>query len=344
MSQRPNDTQQPLFGMSAPELEQLAESLGEKSFRGRQIARWLYQRNAESIAEMSDLPAQFREQLSAVSTLYRAQIITTDQAPDGTAKYLLQMADSQRLEAVLLPYKDRVAVCVSTQIGCPAGCLFCATGKGGFVRNLSAGEIVDEVLTLQKTTPRKITHVVYMGMGEPLLNYDNVIKSLRLLNDEVGISMRRISISTAGITPAIRRLATEKLQATLALSLHAPNDSLRQQLMPMAGKYPLADLLKACREYADQTHRRITFEYLLLKGVNDSPEMAQTLVSLLKGLLCSVNLIPYNAVEELPFSRPTPARAKAFREILEKAGLAVTQRMERGATVSGACGQLRRRS
>jgi len=332
-----------LLGMNTPELEELVASLGEKSFRSRQIARWLYQKNAANIAEMSDLSADFRTRLSKAANLCRAQVVNIDRATDGTTKYLLQLEDNQRIEAVLLPYEDRVSVCVSTQVGCALGCRFCATGVGGFVRNLTAGEIVDEVLTLQKETPRSISHVVYMGMGEPLLNYDNVLKSLHLLNEEVGISMRRLTLSTIGITPAIRRLAVEKLQLTLAISLHAPNDALRRQLMPIVVKYPLHELIKACREYTDYTHRRITFEYLLLDGVNDSPDTARQLTSLLKGMLCSVNLIPYNVVAELPFRRPTKERVQAFRAILEKAGIVVTQRMERGHSVSAACGQLRRR-
>jgi 23S rRNA (adenine2503-C2)-methyltransferase len=340
MSPSPN----PLLGLTTPELEALAEALGEPRFRGRQMARWLYQRNAASITEMSDLPARFRARLAEAAPLYRAQIITTDQAADGTTKYLLQLVDDQRIEAVLLPYEDRVSICVSTQVGCAVGCRFCATGGGGFVRDLTAGEIVDEVLSLQKTTPRHISHVVYMGLGEPLLNYDDVLRSLHLLHEEVGISMRRLTLSTVGITPAIDRLAEEKLQLTLAISLHAPNDTLRQELMPIASRYPLPALLKACRNYIGMTHRQITFEYLLLAGVNDSIDLARELASLLRGLLCSVNLIPYNTVTDLPFHRPATARVQAFREVLEKAGIVVTQRMERGHSVSAACGQLRRRS
>lgn len=333
----------PLFGMTGHELTELAESLGEKSFRGRQVAHWLYRRNATSIAEMSDLPAHFRKRLAEVTTLYRTQSVSVDQAPDGTTKHLLQMEDGRRIEAVFLPYEDRIAVCVSTQVGCAAGCLFCATGAGGFIRNLTSGEIVDEVLILQKTTSRAISHVVYMGMGEPLLNYENVLKSLHLLKDEVGMSMRRMTLSTVGITPAIHRLASEKLQLTLAVSLHAPNDALRRHIMPITARYPLKELMKACRDYADQTHRRLTFEYLLLAGVNDSIDLARELVVLLKGMLCSVNLIPYNAVTDLPFHRPSSANVRLFRNVLDTAGITVTQRMERGHSVSAACGQLRSR-
>jgi 23S rRNA (adenine2503-C2)-methyltransferase len=211
------------------------------------------------------------------------------------------------------------------------------------VRNLTAGEIVDEVLTLQQQSPRRVSHVVYMGMGEPLLNYDNVLKSIRLLNEEVGIAMRHITISTVGITPMIQKLAEEKLQLTLAVSLHAPNDSLRTQIIPLAAKYPLKGLMDACKRYSERTHRRITFEYLLIRGMNDSPAQAHDLAALLRGMLCNVNLIPFNAVEGLPFSRPSQAQVRTFRSILEKSGIDVTQRMERGHSVSAACGQLRRR-
>jgi 23S rRNA (adenine2503-C2)-methyltransferase len=253
------------------------------------------------------------------------------------------MEDGQRIESVLLPYEDRVSVCVSTQVGCPMACAFCATGISGLVRDLTAGEIVDEVLTLQHDSSRRISNVVYMGMGEPLLNYDNVVRSLHLLNDEVGIGMRHITISTVGVTPRIRKLADEKLQVTLAISLHAPNDELRRSIMPAAARYPLHELMQACREYTDRTHRRITFEYLLIHEVNDLPVHARQLAALLKGLLGNVNLIPYNAVEGLAFRRPPKARVQAFREILEEEGIAVTQRLERGHSISAACGQLRRR-
>ena len=217
-------------------------------------------------------------------------------------------------------------------------------GFGSFERNLTAGEIVDEVLTCQEQTPRRISHVVYMGMGEPLLNYDEVVKSIRLLNDEVGIGMRHITISTVGITPRIERLAEEDLQLTLAISLHAPDDELRRRLIPISERYPLKALMRACKYYAEQTGRRITFEYLLIRDVNDSDAQAHELAHLVRGILANVNLIPYNAVEGLGMRRPTRERVRAFREVLVKEGVTVTQRMERGHTISAACGQLRRRA
>lgn len=333
-----------LLGMTGHELEALAASLGERSFRGRQIAAWLYKRNASSIEEMSDLPALFRSELGRAARLNRVRVLARNEAPDGTTKSLLELEDGERIEAVLLPYEERVSVCVSTQVGCAAGCSFCATAIGGFARDLTAGEIIDEVLTLQQHNPRRITHVVYMGMGEPLLNYDNVLKSIRILNKEVGIAMRHTTISTVGITPRIRMLAEEKLQLTLAVSLHAPNDELRRRIIPLAERYPLRELMEACRYYADTTHRRITFEYLLIRGINDSTAPARELAALLKGMLCGVNLIPYNAVEGFELGRPSQARVRAFRSVLENLGITVTQRAERGHAVSAACGQLRRRS
>lgn len=332
-----------LLGMSAPELEELAESLGQPRFRGRQIAARLYKKYAIALADMPELPSSFRAQLDTEAVLYRSRIATAARSSDGATKFLLELEDGVAIEAVLLPYEERVSACVSTQVGCAAGCMFCATAVGGLARNLTAGEIVDEVLTLQKESPRRITHVVYMGMGEPLLNYDEALKSIRLLNEEVGIAMRHITLSTVGITPRIEKLAGEKLQITLAISLHAPNDALRRQIIPIAEKYPLKELMRACKSYADSTHRRITFEYLLIRGMNDSLPLAHELAGLLKGILCNVNLIPYNAVEGVALNRPSKGHVQAFRSVLEDAGITVTQRVERGHAVSAACGQLRRR-
>lgn len=332
-----------LLGMTTPELEELAVSLGEPEFRGRQIATQLYKRNVSAVSDMSDLPASFRAKLEGEAVLYRAKILAAVRSPDGTTKFLLEMEDGTAIEAVLLPYEERVSVCVSTQVGCAAGCLFCATAIGGLAHNLTAGEVVDEVLTLQRESPRRITHVVYMGMGEPLLNYAEALKSIRILNGEIGVAMRHIAVSTVGITPRIKELAAEKLQITLAISLHAPNDALRSRIMPITERYPLRGLIQACREYADSTHRRLTFEYLLIGGLNDSLPLAHELAALLKGLLCNVNLIPYNAVEGLPLNRPSRAHVQAFRSVLESSGITVTQRVERGHAISAACGQLRRR-
>lgn len=332
------------IGMTTPELESLAESLGQPRFRGKQIAAWIYKRNARDISQMTDLPAAFRETLAQRSVIAHPTVVSSDQALDGTAKFLLELEDRQRIEAVLLPYEGRISACVSSQVGCAVRCSFCATGMGGLCRNMTAGEIVDEVLTIQRETSCRISNVVYMGMGEPLLNYENVMKSIHLLNDEVGISMRHITISTVGVTPRIMRLAREKTQLTLAVSLHAPTDIVRKKIVPLAARYPMRGLMEACKRYTDSTRRRITFEYVMIKDVNDSKLMARQLAELLHGMLCAVNLIPYNPVEGLALDRSAPDQIRMFRTILEQAGITVTQRMERGSEVSAACGQLRRRT
>lgn len=348
-----------LFGLDRAELSSLSEQLGQAAFRGKQIADWLYKKGARETGSMSNLPTAMREQLAHTATVSRCEIVTQSKAADGTAKCLLKLGDGETIESVLLPYPDRTTVCVSTQVGCPVGCLFCATGMSGFVRNLTAGEIVDQVLTLQsfdklrmpsgklrmqaEQASGRVTHVVFMGMGEPLMNFDNVVKALHLLNDEVGIGMRRMALSTVGLPGAIRKLKELDLQITLAVSLHAPDDKLRQRLIPLATHHPLKELMQSCREYADFTKRRITFEYLLLAGANDSPGQASALAKLLRHTLCNVNLIPFNEVPSLAYTRPSREAIAAFRSALEDAGIEVTQRMERGHSISAACGQLRRR-
>ncbi len=332
-----------LFGLNKAELSSLCEQLGQSAFRGKQIADWLYKKGARDICSMTNLPTAMRDKLAQVATIARAQIVTQSKSNDGTVKYLLKFADGETVESVLLPYPDRISVCVSTQVGCPAGCRFCATALSGFVRNLTAGEIIDQVLTLQELAGLRVTHVVFMGMGEPLANFENVIKALHLLNDEVGIGMRRMTVSTIGIPAAIRKLKDLDLQITLAISLHAPDDVLRRQLIPISSSYTLSELMRECRDYANSTKRRITFEYLLLAGANDSPEQAEALTKLLHRILCNVNLIPFNEVAGTPYKRPSRDAISAFRAVIEEAGIEVTQRMERGHSIAAACGQLRRR-
>jgi len=330
-----------LMGATAEELERLAAELGEPAYRGRQLAEWIYRKDAHSFSVMSNLPAALRAKIQDTASLSRGTVLACQPSDDGANKYLLRLSDGQRIESVLLPYPDRTTVCVSTQVGCPAGCTFCATAAAGLVRSLSAGEIVDQVLSLQREAGRRVTNVVYMGMGEPLLNYDAVLRSIRLLNAEVGIAMRRMTISTVGVTPRIRALQSENLQLTLAVSLHAPHEALRRRLIPLARRYPLAELISACRDYAEATGRRVTYEYLLLAGLNDTVQHARKLAALLRGSLASVNLIPYNTVLGKDYKRPSPAAVKAFRAVIERAGIEVTQRVERGHAVSAACGQLR---
>lgn len=336
---------QPLIGITTQELEAVAQELGQPAYRGRQLASWIYKRGATSFDQVTDLPHDLRARLAESYTVGTLKIAHKDAAADGTIKYLVELPDGEKVESVYLPYPDRVSVCLSTQVGCPAGCTFCATGQGGLARNLTAGEIVGQFLLMQSGSARRITHAVYMGMGEPLWNYEAVVKSLRLLGKEVGVSLRNLTVSTVGVVPGIRALAQENLPITLALSLHAPDDALRAQLIPTARKWKLDEILDACKEYASSTHRNLTFEYLLIGGINDSPEQARALAALLKAkqLPGNVNLIPFNYVETPQgFRRPSRESILRFREELEKAGRVTTQRMTRGHAISAACGQLRR--
>lgn len=332
-----------IVGMKTSELESLVVSLGQPAFRGKQIADWVYRKNAADISEMTNLPLSLRNDLQGKMEVHHGSVADVSKAKDGTVKYLLSLDFGHSIEAVLLPYSERVTACVSTQAGCGVGCRFCATGIHGLDRNLTAGEMVDEVLILQRDSLRRVSHVVYMGMGEPLLNYDNALASIHLLNDEVGIAMRHITVSTVGITPRIKMLAKENLQITLAISLHASNDDTRRKLIPIAVRFPLDELIPVCKDYAQSTGRRITFEYMLIKDVNDSIKAAHELGKLLRGTLSNVNLIPYNHVEGLPYEKPTREKIDIFRSTLESVGLTVTQRMERGHSVAAACGQLRSR-
>lgn len=332
-----------LVGMTTNELSSLAIRSGQPAFRGKQLADWIYRKYAAELSEMTNLPAAFKDTLNEEMKLHLGSIADVLKSRDGTAKYLISLDQGQAVETVLLPYKDRVSACVSTQVGCGVGCRFCATGMHGLERNLTAGEIVDQVLILGKESPKRISHVVYMGMGEPLFNYDNTIKSIHLLNDEVGIAMRHITVSTVGIVPRIKMLAKENLQITLAISLHAPDDERRAKLIPIADRFPLKDLIPACKAYSEDTKRRITFEYMMLKDVNDSISDAHELGKLLRGIMANVNLIPYNTVEGLPYEKPTSDKIGIFKSVLESVGLIVVQRMEKGNSVSGACGQLRYR-
>lgn len=333
-----------LLGNNTAELEQIAQEMGQPAFRGRQLAQWLYQKCAFTIDEMTDLSRAFRDRLAEDFTVGRGKIAHRDAAQDGTIKYLLELNDREQVESVYLPYDERVSVCLSSQVGCPAGCTFCATAQGGLARNMTAGEIVDQILILASENPlRRISHAVYMGMGEPLFNYDEVIKSVRLLVGEVGMSPRHVTVSTVGVVPGILQLAEEELPVTLALSLHAPDDETRERLIPTARKWKVGEILDACGIYFQKTGRNLTFEYLLIGDVNDSPEQARALARLLRGLPGNVNLIPFNYVDTAEgFKRPTQERVVEFRAELEKAGRVATQRMVRGHAISAACGQLRR--
>jgi len=341
-----------LIGQTTEEIRALVvEAAGLPAYRGSQVAEWLYRRSlpeqgggfAADYAAMTDLPQSVRAALTEMGAGMPLILTQKQEDPrDGTVKALAKLTKGGHpIECVLLPDEKRVSVCLSTQAGCPMACVFCATGTQGLTRNLTTGEIVAQYLLLQSLSTRRISHIVLMGMGEPLLNYDAVLKAIRILNAECGIAMRHITLSTVGIVPNIEKLAGEHLQLTLAVSLHAPNDALRTRLVPVNKTYPLDRLMTACRHYAEHTGRRLTFEYVLLRGVNDEPEHARELARLIKGMPAAVNVIPYNptSVAE-PFGRPEPARIAAFRKILEDAGIVVTQRKERGRQIAAACGQL----
>ncbi|MDB9311867.1 23S rRNA (adenine(2503)-C(2))-methyltransferase RlmN [Spirulina sp. CS-785/01] len=330
----------PLLGQSVSELTDWVQTQGQPSYRGKQLHQWLYQKGARSLSEITVFPKQWRETLAETS-IGRSAIHHCSIAPDETRKYLLRLADGLIIETVGIPTKKRLTVCVSSQVGCPMNCDFCATGKGGFTRNLQAHEIVDQVLTVQEDFQRRVSNVVFMGMGEPLLNLEQVVAAVRSLNQDVGIGQRSLTISTVGIPKQIQQLAQHHLQITFAVSLHASNQRLRHQLIPSANHYPLTALLDDCREYVKITGRRVTFEYILLAGVNDLPENAQQLAQHLKGFQSHVNLIPYNPINEADYQRPSKQNIQQFSEILQNHNIATSVRYSRGLEANAACGQLR---
>lgn len=334
-----------LRGLLLPELAEFVRALGEPAYRGRQLARWLYGQGAEDISDMTDLPAGFRHRLREAARLDTLAVRRATDAADGSAtKLLAACKDGQTVECVLMRFDDgRRSACVSTQAGCAMGCAFCATGLGGFARNLTAGEIVSQALVIRARADRRLGNVVFMGMGEPLANYDATVRAARILAAPwgLGIGARHLTISTVGLAPQIRRLAREGLQLTLAVSLHAPVDALRRRLVPVTERYPIADLMAACRDYLAASGRRLTFEYVLIDGVNDGRAEARALGRLLRGLLCHVNLIPLNPVPGIPLRRPAASRVRAFAGAVRASGIPVTVRVERGSEIQAACGQLR---
>jgi len=330
----------PLLGNSLPELTEWVQERGQPAYRGKQLYQWIYQKGAKSLGEITVFPKQWRSQLEDVS-IGRSTIHYRAVASDGTVKYLLKLADGQIIETVGIPTRDRLTVCVSSQVGCPMACDFCATGKGGFIRNLETHEIVDQVLTVQEDFDRRVSHIVFMGMGEPLLNAENAIDAVICLNRDVGIGQRMITLSTVGIPGRIRRLAERQLQITLAVSLHASNQQLREQLIPSAKAYSLEALLSECRDYVKETGRRVSFEYVLLSGVNDLSSHAIELANHLRGFQNHVNLIPYNPINEVDYQRPSPQQIQTFVDELEQRKIAVSVRYSRGLDADAACGQLR---
>lgn len=330
-----------LVGADRSELAALLEPRPDAPLRAKQIARHIYQRGASDFDQMSDLPAELRENLAARTRIMPLEVASELESSDGVRKLLVHGGDHQVVECVLLPYEDRVSCCVSTQVGCPMGCRFCATGLGGYDRNLTAGEIVGQVLLLQQRSSRRISHLAMMGMGEPLLNLPNLLKALRLLHDEVGMSYRNLTVSTVGIVPQIEALAEAKLPIHLALSLHSPLDEVRDALMPVNHKWPVAEVMAAMRSYQRVTGRKITIEYLLIGDITDTPEQAAALARLVRGVPSVVNLIPFNWVDTGEgFKRPDRGRVRAFRGILEAQRVNVTERVERGHDIAAACGQL----
>jgi 23S rRNA (adenine2503-C2)-methyltransferase len=319
-------------------------------YRADQILQWVYEKQAESFHAMSNLPAALRAKLAGQFELNAVKTLHTRRATDTTEKFLFQLHDGALIETVLIPatpgptsQSDRHTVCVSTQVGCAYRCRFCASGLNGFKRNLTAAEIVDQVLHIQKLAGERVSNVVVMGMGEPLANYDNVLRALRILNAPwaLGIGARKITISTVGLAPQIRRLADDPLQIRLAVSLHGATDEVRQQIMPVTKKYPLNDLFAACEYYHLTKGRMLTLEFILIEGVNDTLDQAHKLGAIARRLRAKVNLIPYNPVEGLPWKRPDRDRCKMFQNVLRQHGITGTLRTEKGADINAACGQLR---
>ena len=348
---------QVLKGLSFEELRSFAESLGEKRFRGDQLYGWLYAKGAQSFDEMTDISKEFRALLSQAAEVGNLQAVATSRSfYDATTKYLFRLGDGLAVESVLIPPDDkspdarrRLTLCVSTQVGCPLDCKFCATGTMGFTRNLTAGEIVDQVLQAQRLTQRRITNLVYMGMGEPMLNYDSVMKSIEILTDDrtLNIGARHITVSTAGCADKIRRMADENRKVKLALSLHSLNNEKRLQLMPITRKFPVNELLDALLYYHRKARRRPTFEYILFDGFNDTDDDIKRLIGVSRRLPCKVNLIPFHSIDFThpagiaSVLRPTPGpRIEAFADALRKANITVMIRSSSGQDIRAACGQL----
>ena len=292
---------------------------------------------------MTDLSIKFREELKAIAKVSDTKIKVKQESSDGTLKYLLEYPDGECVETVLMRFDNRanLTACVSSQVGCAVNCSFCATGKRGFIRNLTYKEIIEQVLTIQRDTGLKVTNVVFMGQGEPLLNLDNVLKAMELLNEDFQIGARRLTVSTSGIIPQINKLADLDMQSTLAISLHAPNHEIRKKLMQIENKYNMDDLKRALKNYVDKTGRRITIEYLLIKDLNDTVEAAKELAYYLHDIKCNINLIPYNPTAKNDYQRPSNNSIMKFKYLLEHSGKKVTVRLERGADIDAACGQLR---
>ena len=334
-----------LRSMTETELKAAAESLGQPPYRGTQLFEWLHKKKIRDLEEALNLPKSFREALRQNYELSLLTLHTLQISRDGTRKYLFLLPDAQAVEGVFMPYDYGNTVCVSSQVGCRMGCRFCASTLNGLSRDLLPGEMLEQIYRIEEETGKRVDHVVVMGMGEPLDNLENLIRFIRLISNPKGknLSQRNITVSTCGLVPQIRLLAEEKLGITLALSLHAPNDALRRTMMPVANRYTIAETLAACDDYFRATGRRMSYEYSLVRGTNDSERDAAALAGLLKGKNCHVNLIPVNPVTERGFEASQEAAVLLFQKTLEKNGINATIRKRMGADIDGACGQLRRR-
>ncbi|MBA3533752.1 MAG: 23S rRNA (adenine(2503)-C(2))-methyltransferase RlmN [Ardenticatenales bacterium] len=340
-----------LYNLTRDEMESFVLSLGEPRFRTKQIWHWLYRPLVTSFEEMGNLPKALREKLAEHATLGTLTEVAEIHSTDGhTQKWLLDLPDHEKIEAVLMEYDVRNTACISVQVGCAYACAFCATGRMGLIRNLEAGEIVSQIVHVERELRRDgppegdhaLTNIVFMGMGEPLANYNDTIKAVTILNDHEGLNIgaRRMTLSTVGLVPAIRRLAEENIQVNLAVSLHSPIDEIRSELVPINRQYPIAELMDAVRQYIATTGRRITFEYAMINEVNDTPEQAHALGRLIRGMLAHVNLIPLNPVPGSPWPASDPKRIDEFVGILRSYGVNATVRMRRGIDVAAGCGQL----
>lgn len=328
------------------DLKQELISIGEKGFRAEQIFKWLYQEKVKNFDEMTNLSLELREKLKNNYTICNYNILKKLESSDGTKKYLFDILDGNIIESVLMEYHYGKSVCVSSQVGCKMGCKFCASTGIPFVRNLTAGEIVEQILAIEQDTGDKISNIVFMGIGEPLDNYDNVIKAIRILNNPkgLGIGARHISVSTSGLVPRIYDLAKENIQCTLSVSLHASNNEKCSSMMPVNNRYSVEELIKACKDYIAMTNKRISFEYALAKDNNDNMQDAKELANLLKGMLCHVNLIPINKIENGKFTKSSNENIIKFRDYLNDHGIVATIRRELGSDIEAACGQLRRKN
>ena len=327
-------------------LKQEFIEMGEKPFRAEQVFKWLYESKVTSFDEMTNLSLELREKLKQNYDIHNFNILKKQESSDGTKKYLFDVLDGNAIETVLMSYHHGYSICVSSQIGCKMGCKFCASTGIKFIRNLTSGEIVEQILAVERDNNIRISNVVFMGIGEPLDNYDNVVNAIRIINNPKGINIgaRHISISTSGLVPKIYQLAEENIQCTLSISLHATTDEKRSSMMPVNNRYQIKELLQACRDYIEKTNRRISFEYALAKDNNDNLDDAKRLVHLLKGMICHVNLIPINKIENGVYTKSSNENIMKFRDYLNEHGIVATIRRELGSDIDAACGQLRRKN